>query len=111
MVAEEGRAAGLDEERIASVVRKVVERLSREPGSFAGRGADAAAEGHGTFDEVEAAVRAAEVAFRELGALSLDARREIVAAMRKVALDNAENLSGLAVGETGMGRYDDKGVG
>lgn len=66
--------------------------------------------GRGVFATVPEAVAAAASAQRELVELSLDTRRSIIAAMRRTALDNNEQLSRAAVGETGMGNLRDKMV-
>lgn len=62
----------------------------------------------GVFDTVEEAVSAALSASKQIARLSVSKRAEIIAALRKVALDNLEVLSRLAVQETKMGRVEDK---
>lgn len=64
--------------------------------------------GKGVFSNVAAAVEAATVAQRELIELPLDTRRAVVEAIRRAVLDNNEQLSREAVGETGMGNVPDK---
>ncbi len=62
----------------------------------------------GVFPDIESAVKAARTAHLELSARTLECRRELIAAMRRAALQNLEQLGRLAVEETGMGRAEDK---
>ncbi|GAJ23887.1 unnamed protein product, partial [marine sediment metagenome] len=62
----------------------------------------------GIFEEVDAAVDAAEVAHLELVKLTLEKRREIIRSMRKIIMSNLEEISKLAVEETTFGRVEDK---
>lgn len=58
-----------------------------------------------TLDEAVAAARAAQPAW---AALSMEKRKEIIARMRSALRKSVEELSRLAVEETGLGRYEDK---
>ena len=62
----------------------------------------------GIFPTIDQAVQAAEVAFQELGKISLETRKDIIANIRKVSKENNERLSKMASDETGMGRWEDK---
>lgn len=62
----------------------------------------------GIFDNMDAAVDASEIAQKELVKMSLEERERLLAAMRKVILDNAMELAELCVKDTGMGRADHK---
>jgi len=62
----------------------------------------------GIFEEIDAAVDAAEVAHLELVKLTLEKRREIIRSIRKTITDNLEEISKLAVEETTFGRVEDK---
>ena len=62
----------------------------------------------GIFEEVNAAVDAAEVAHFELIKLTLEKRREIIRSIRKIIISNLEEISKLAVEETTFGRVEDK---
>ena len=64
----------------------------------------------GVFPTIDQAVLAAEVAFHELGKLSLETRKDIIANIRKASRDNIVLLSKMASDETGMGRWEDKVV-
>jgi len=62
----------------------------------------------GIFEEVKAAVDAAEAAHLELVKLTLEKRREIIQNIRKIIISNLEEISKLAVEETTFGRIEDK---
>jgi len=62
----------------------------------------------GIFEEVDAAVDAAEAAHFELVKLTLEKRREIIRSIRKTIMSNLEEISKLAVEETTFGRVEDK---
>ena len=62
----------------------------------------------GIFEEVDAAVDAAEAAHLELMKLTLEKRREIIQSIRKIIIGNLEEISKLAVEETTFGRVEDK---
>jgi acyl-CoA reductase-like NAD-dependent aldehyde dehydrogenase len=62
----------------------------------------------GIFEEINAAVAAAEAAHTELVKLTLEKRREIIRSIRKVIMGNLEEISKLAVEETTFGRVKDK---
>lgn len=64
----------------------------------------------GIFGTVAEAVRAANAAQPQFAALPLARRAAILAAMRRVMLDNCEALAKAAHDETGYGRYEDKVV-
>lgn len=80
------------------------------PGRPAGNGGSSGpvASTHGVFGDVDEAISAALAASREVAAISITRRGEIVEEMRRVALENLEYLARLAVEETGMGRVEDK---
>ncbi|GAB6171797.1 aldehyde dehydrogenase EutE [Paradesulfitobacterium aromaticivorans] len=60
------------------------------------------------FSSVEAAVKAAKTAQKELIGHRLEKREKFLTAMREAAVLHAEELARLAVSETGMGRVEDK---
>lgn len=63
---------------------------------------------HGLFPDVDAAVAAARKAFEQFQHSPVATRERIIAAMRKVTLENLRPLSEFAVAETGYGRVEDK---
>ncbi len=64
----------------------------------------------GVFLTMDQAVSAARTAFEQLSATSLETRRTMIAAMRRVATEHVEAISELAARETGLGRAEDKVV-
>ncbi len=62
----------------------------------------------GIFENVVDAILAAKASQKQLMELTMKKRSEIIAAMRKASLDNAEKLAKMAHEETGFGRVDDK---
>lgn len=60
------------------------------------------------FDSLDDAVEAARLAQRRWLDISLDKRKEVVANIRKRALENAQRLGQMAVTETGLGKNPDK---
>jgi propionaldehyde dehydrogenase len=97
----------LTEAQIAAIVENVVNKLGEE-GAFEKAAAGGVAAGDGVFPDVDSALRAAELAHRELDAQTLDKRREIVAVIRRTVEENVQTLARMAVDETKLGRCDDK---
>ncbi len=64
--------------------------------------------GTGIFSDIDAAVRAAGAAQRELVLLPLDTRRRMIDAMRQAMQGANEALASEAVAETGLGNLRDK---
>lgn len=62
----------------------------------------------GIFENVEDAILAAKQSQKQLMELSMKKRKEIIAAMRKASLENAEKLAIMAQEETGFGRVEHK---
>ncbi len=107
----------LDPQLIEEIAREVVRSLAGRQAisdlgkEGAARGAPrpaAAAAGDGVFPTVDDAVRAAAEAQRKIAAMSLDERGRIVAIIRQMCADNAEEWARLELEETGLGRLDHK---
>lgn len=62
----------------------------------------------GCFPDIDSAINAAEKAFEDFKPVSLKQRKRIIDAIREICLDHINDLSRIAVEETGLGRYDDK---
>lgn len=62
----------------------------------------------GCFPTIEEAIAAAEQAFYEYKAISIEQRKKIIANIREICLENLTSFARLAVDETGLGRFDDK---
>ncbi len=64
--------------------------------------------GEGVFATVDDAVAAATTAYRQFDGMTLEGRREIIAAIRDSMFEHAEELANHAHRETGLGRPDHK---
>jgi len=91
----------MEQEVITRVVQNVIEELTRKT-------QDVSEEATGVFATVDEAVDRAIEAQKRLLIMPLERRKDIIAAIREAILENNERLSGLAVEETSLGRYDDK---
>jgi len=62
----------------------------------------------GVFSNLNNAVDASDVAFKEFSKISLETRKKIITNIRKISIEYNEILSKMAHEETGMGRWEDK---
>ena len=60
------------------------------------------------FPDVNSAVEAARIAYRQLNELPLSVREQMINHIRRTARENAQLMAHEAWQETGMGRYEDK---
>ncbi len=105
----------MEEQRISRIVEQVVARLAKD-GVLPTPSAPAVLRhaqgerigGLGVHPTVEMAVAAAQRAFQELRACSLEERGRFIQALRDVTRAELESASRMAHQETGMGRFDDK---
>jgi propionaldehyde dehydrogenase len=102
----------MQSEEIARVISEVLKRLEKdELGNVLTAPSSAVAQPsgggvvHPTVDAAVQTARKAQAVFQDQG---LELRREVICAMRKAAIANAERLAKLAVSETGLGRWEDK---
>ncbi len=118
--------AGLTDQQVDLIARRVLERLAGQGGSQPPAPATppiACGEAHrrsrpgpsavgaaGAFPDVDQAVEAATRAFHEFENVSLATRGDIIASIRESMLANAESLAREAHAETGLGRWEDKVV-
>ena len=105
----------MNDRQIDRIVERVVERLERDLKGAAPATARPTVgtrfqghTGHGIFTTVEDAAAAATKAFGDLSDCSLDTRKKAVAGMRAKMMEHREELSRMAVEETGLGRVTDK---
>jgi len=97
-------AVQIDQNQIERIVGEVVRGL--KPDRQRPTGSEDST--WGIFADVDTAVNAAMLAFRQLDLLPLARREDIIRHMRQAARDNAQVLAYEAWQETGMGRYEDK---
>ncbi len=103
---------------IAAIVRQVVSEITtgKQGGGTAralmssnGHAASrSAATAHGVFSTVDEAVKAATEAFHQLESLGMDGRRRAIAHIRRIAIDDAEELGRMEFTETKIGRLTHK---
>ena len=88
----------IDAAQIEAVIRKVLAQIPAED-------APEASGGDGVFDDMEAAIAAADAAAKAYRRCSLAERRRFIAAVREVmsAPENLDYMAAQAVIETGMG--------
>jgi acyl-CoA reductase-like NAD-dependent aldehyde dehydrogenase len=108
----------LDARRIDSIVSRVLERLEREgaarsPSKDVSAGRARPRSGGGSsrgpvFETVDEAASAARRAFQDLRDVPLETRDAMVAAIRRTVEERVQEMSRLAVEETGLGRIEDK---
>ncbi len=104
---------------IAAIVRQVVSEITAgQRGGAAAAPATMAPTGHavprksaaahGVFSTVDEAVTAATDAFHHLETLGMEGRRRAIAHIRRIAIDDAEELGTMEFAETKIGRLDHK---
>lgn len=99
----------ISDQQVQGIVQKVLAELRASQTVGAKQTSSAInAYGDGIFADVEAAVTAARAAYEQLERLTLQKRKDIIAAIRAKMLTHAEELAKLAHNETGLGRWQDK---
>jgi len=100
----------INEKDLKLIIENVINKLESTKGDkeILDSSRDRFSRQDGIFEEVDAAVDAAEVAHLELIKLTLEKRREIIRNIRKIIISNLEEISKLAVEETTFGRLKDK---
>ncbi len=96
----------LDERTISAIVEEVLRKLKTDGVSVSPATSNAGS--GGAFDSVDAATEAALRAHLGLVDTSIETRKKIIKAMRQVSVEHLEEISRLAMEETGLGRYEDK---
>ncbi|NOZ00417.1 MAG: aldehyde dehydrogenase EutE [Deltaproteobacteria bacterium] len=102
----------LDEQKVSAIVEAVMDRLKKDavvsPGAPAISTSLRDTGRAGIFQDVDSAVGAARAAYQRMAQTSLEVRAAAIKAMRDVTMANLEQLSRMAVEETGLGRVEDK---
>ncbi len=93
----------LTKEQIEKIVKTTVAQVHGQTKSAASGG-----DGGWMFDRAEDCIRAAGAAQKKLIAMSMDERENLIRAMRKASVENAESLAQMAHDETGYGKVPDK---
>ena len=95
------------EQLISEIAREVIARL-QGTAPAAAAASQAPNTGDGVFSTVDEAVKAAAAAQAKVGQMSLEERGRIVAIIRRLCVDHAEEWARLELEETGLGRLDHK---
>ena len=90
---------------IRQLVQEVIQEMKLYPAKE-----EVSPKNAGVFSNINDAIHAAGMAFRELNNMTLETRKNIIANIRKTALANIEVFSRMAHEETGLGRWEDKVV-
>lgn len=99
---------GLFVEIEENTIRNIVTNILKEYSDSDSEGSDSVRNTPGVFDDIHIAINEAGKAHKIFMETSLETRRAMIKAMRRIAEDNVEQFARLAVEETGMGRYEDK---
>lgn len=101
----------LSDQQIEAIAQQVLKYMSAAQGkSLPLPDNKLALMNEGIFSDIDSAVKATTVAQKEFSRLPLAKRDEIIEALRKSMLDNAELLAQMAQSETGLGRVEDKTI-
>lgn len=98
-------------QQIDAVVQRVLAELrtsSQATLATVSKAASPSPSGEGLFADVEGAVTAARAAYEALDGMTLEKRKEIIAAIRATMRTHARELAQMAHSETGLGRWQDK---
>ncbi len=108
----------MNDTQINAIVEQVVRKLSSELSSLPSASSSAvraavapaiiSSRRPGIFDDLDSATAAAQAAQRVWADTSLEVRAKVIEAMRDVTRRNVEQLSQMAVDETGLGNVKDK---
>lgn len=93
----------MTQDQISKIVAETLKALNAPAGS-----ASSFSPSRWLCDTAEEAIETAKKAYRQLSDMTLEKRGELIAAMRKAALENAEYLAKLANEETGYGHVEHK---
>ncbi|MBQ4516037.1 MAG: aldehyde dehydrogenase EutE [Clostridia bacterium] len=86
--------------QISAIVENVIKSMGTAPISTSKQ--------KGVFETMSEALAAVEVAYKQFRSYSIEQREKMISVIRRLTLEEAENLAVLGVEETGMGRVSDK---
>ncbi|MDO4744452.1 MAG: aldehyde dehydrogenase, partial [Clostridia bacterium] len=88
----------VDEKYISRIVESVIQNINVEPDKNL----------KGVFDTMEEALEAVSKAYIQYKSYTVEQRERMIAEIRRLTLEEAEEMAKLGVEETGMGRVSDK---
>ncbi len=95
--------AAIDEKLVAKVVGEVLARLKTQPSAAA-----SGSSGFGVYEDMNAAIEAANRSFEKLRAGGMTARKKAIAVIRKLCVQKAKEWGEIEFNETKIGRLDHK---
>jgi aldehyde dehydrogenase len=104
----------IDPQNIASIVRQVIAEIGQPSAAAAAApvagpvASTSLAGANGVFSSVDEAVRAATDAFEQLERLGVEGRKRAISHIRRIAIEDAEELGRMEFAETKIGRLDHK---
>ncbi len=93
----------LDEKQISEIIKNVLASAAAENSV-----ADDARSYKGVFDSMTEALEAVNKAYKQFRSYTVEQREQMIAKIRELTLNEAEEMAKLGVAETGMGRVSDK---
>ncbi|EMI55802.1 aldehyde dehydrogenase family protein, partial [Rhodopirellula sallentina] len=101
----------LDESIIRNVVAAVLSEVGPMPAGSNGplqQNVPAGAGHNGVFTDVNEAVAAAKAAHQQLRSRSMEERKQVIDIIRRISIDQCEELGLMEMRETGIGRPEHK---
>jgi acyl-CoA reductase-like NAD-dependent aldehyde dehydrogenase len=98
----------VDHTQINTIVQRVLDELSKKGVATAPARPAVQREEAGLFETMDAAIDAAYTAQRTLADMSIEKRKDFIAAIRQVIVEHAAEIARKTVAETGMGRVEHK---
>lgn len=100
--------AAIDEKLVAKVVGEVLARLKTAPPKTTSSPATSGPSGFGVYEDMNAAVEAAQRSFEKLREGGMTARKKAIAVIRKLCVQKAKEWGEIEFNETKIGRLDHK---
>ena len=100
--------AAIDEKLVAKVVGEVLARLKTSPPKTSASPAVSGPSGFGVYEDMNAAVEAAQRSFEKLREGGMTARKKAIAVIRKLCVQKAKEWGTIEFNETKIGRLDHK---
>jgi len=97
-----------DENIIRNVVAQVLAEVGPMPSRQAGANGNTNGGQHGVFYDAETAVNAARAAFEKFRQCSLEDRKRVIDIVRKISIEQCEELGLMEMEETKIGRPEHK---
>ena len=98
-----------DENLIRSVVAQVLSEVGPMPPGTNGSGGTVSLGGrHGIFNDADSAVAAARAAFEQLRQRTMEERKQIIDIIRRISIEQCEELGLMEMNETKIGRPEHK---